>query len=433
MNGASANLCRVPAHRLEAAVVLCAFCRRWGRQRGQSVAHVLFFAFDIAEAAQIRRIESVRKLGHDVASVSFRRTNMNRDFTPDWPDLPLGRTENGKLMLRLKSLGVGLARLLGQRRIAEGRTIWIARNLDMLALAVLFRRLTGRRDVRLTYECLDIHGLMTRRDVVGRVARWIERRLMARTDLLIVSSPGFIDRYFHPVQGYRGQVAIIENKLWTGEGPLPRRARPKDTGGPLVLGWVGSLRCPASLALLEAVARDMGDDIRLVFRGSVHRHALPGFDAVIARHSNMHYGGTYEYPHGLAQVYVACDLVWSQDLWQAGTNSDWLLPNRIYEASYFGCPSVAVRHTVPGQRIEASGLGFTIQEPTPAALSALLRRLSRAENHACAAGLLRQPDTDFRLTLGELETALAPLFSGGRPRSGELSPVAANSGESLGA
>ncbi|NNL72400.1 MAG: glycosyl transferase, partial [Silicimonas sp.] len=134
------------------------------------MAHVLFFAFDIAEAAQIRRIESVRKLGHDVASVSFRRTNMNRDFTPDWPDLPLGRTENGKLMLRLKSLGVGLGRLLRQRRIAEGRTIWIARNLDMLALAVLFRRLTGRRDVRLAYECLDIHGLMTRRDVVGRVA-----------------------------------------------------------------------------------------------------------------------------------------------------------------------------------------------------------------------------------------------------------------------
>jgi hypothetical protein len=37
------------------------------------MARVVFFAFDIAEAAQLRRIDSLRALGHGVASVSFRR------------------------------------------------------------------------------------------------------------------------------------------------------------------------------------------------------------------------------------------------------------------------------------------------------------------------------------------------------------------------
>ena len=47
------------------------------------MALVVFFASDIAEASQIRRISSIRSLGHQVLSYSFRRTNMNRDFVPD--------------------------------------------------------------------------------------------------------------------------------------------------------------------------------------------------------------------------------------------------------------------------------------------------------------------------------------------------------------
>jgi hypothetical protein len=57
-------------------------------------------------------------------------------------------------------------------------------------------------------------------------------------------------------------------------------------------------------------------------------------------------------------------------------NSDWLLPNRIYEASYFGCPSIALAGTETGRRVAADGLGFTVEEPTAEALTELLRGLT---------------------------------------------------------
>jgi succinoglycan biosynthesis protein ExoL len=376
------------------------------------MARVVFFAFDIAEAAQIRRIESIRALGHEVASVSFRRDNMNARFLPDWPDLPLGPSSNRRYLLRLWRLVRAIPLAWRGRTILRGSEVWIARNIDMALLALAMRRLAGQRDVRLVYECLDIHGLFTRQDAIGAAMRWIERRVVAASDLVILSSPGFLRGYFEPVQRIATPVALLENKLWTGTDPLPRPTQPppRRPGGPLVLGWVGSLRCARSLEILAGLARAMSPRIEIRCHGNVHAHALPGFDAVLAAHPNIRHAGPYRYPEDLAAIYAGCDAVWAQDLWQAGGNSDWLLPNRIYEASYFGCPSIAVEGTETGRRIAEDGLGFTIPDASDAALSALLGGLDAARLREASARLLARPAADFRLTPGELADRLAPVL-----------------------
>ncbi|MEL6643461.1 MAG: glycosyltransferase [Pseudomonadota bacterium] len=377
------------------------------------MARIAAFAFDISEAAQIRRIHSLQALGHDVASLSFRRENMNAGFQPDWPDVPLGVTRNESFLRRFVQLGLGLVRAWRGREGLEGSDVWIARNFDLLVIAAILRRLMGRRDVQLVYECLDIHGLFTRADMVGRAMRWAERRALAGTDLLIVSSPGFLTQYFEPIQGYRGASTLIENKLWLGTQPI---SRPKQRGAPsepLVLGWVGSLRCAVSLEILAGVARSLGDAVQISLNGNVHRHAVPEFDRILSDHPNIHYAGPYQYPDDLAAIYGACDLVWAQDLWQQGANSDWLLPNRIYEASYFGCPSIAVSGSQTGLKVREDGLGFVVDAPDAPSLIALLKRLTRDEIGAAGQRLLDRPEGDFRLTQEALAKALEPVLGGG--------------------
>jgi succinoglycan biosynthesis protein ExoL len=111
------------------------------------MARVVFFAFDIAEAAQLRRIGSIRALGHRVASVSFRRDNMRAGVGPDWPNLDLGPSSNNRYLLRLLRLGRAALRLWRGRDILGMSDVWIARNLDMVLLAVLMRRVSGQRQV----------------------------------------------------------------------------------------------------------------------------------------------------------------------------------------------------------------------------------------------------------------------------------------------
>ena len=377
------------------------------------MTEIFVFAFDLTESSQIRRLKSFRTLGYRVRSASFRRENMNTAFVPDWPNIDLGLMQNERYGRRMIGILRGIYRVMKRRDALSEADVIIARNFDLLIIAWITRWMTGQSHVPLVYECLDIHGLFTRPDAVGAAMRWCERRLLARVQLLLVSSPGFMRHYFEAIQGYQGQYAILENKLWFDEDPIPRppmrRSRSSDT--PLTIGWVGSIRCAPSLNLLMETADHFGDRVAIEIHGNIHRHTLPDFDEQIDRRDNVSYFGPYEYPDGLAEVYGRCDLVWAQDLWQRGANSDWLLPNRIYEASWFGCPSIAVAGTETGNKVARNSLGFVVEEPSAKALISLLDGLDRGAVRAMSDSILSMEDTEFRLVPDAIRVALQPALS----------------------
>ncbi|MEL7125841.1 MAG: glycosyltransferase [Pseudomonadota bacterium] len=369
------------------------------------------FGFDVAEISQIRRIRALIALGHHVHSFTMRRDNMNADFEPDWPNTHLFKTENENLPKRAATVAASIAKMARHRARLQRADMIIARNLDMLAIAWAARGMAGAGRVPLVYECLDINGALCGDGAKSRAMRAAERRLLAGVQMLVVSSPGFMRNYFEPLQGYAGPWALWENKLAAGS-PLPTRPQTRSlpaSGTPLRLGWVGTIRCAPSLALLAAVADALGDGIEVHIHGIVHHHALPDFDATIASRPNIILHGPYAYPDDLAQIYGDLDVVWAQDLWQTGNNSDWLLPNRIYEASWAGCPSIAVATTETGRRVSDDALGWVVDTPTPAALLDLLGGLDRAEIAARGQALLDRPAQDFVQSADDLTDVIAQV------------------------
>lgn len=372
---------------------------------------LLVFGPDAAEAAQIRRMRSYLDCGFDVSGFMMRRANMNPDFRPFWDNTHLYNTKNESPVRRVAAIAGSIAKLRAHRDKLAGTDVIVARNLDMLAIAVAAQSMIHPHPP-LIYECLDIHGMMTASGAKGRLARAAERRFLAHTSALIVSSPAFVREYFAPVQGWTGPVALVENKLWL-DGAGPKRPALEDVKQPppwseehpMVLGWVGTLRCAESFRLLAEAADRLGPKLQVNLHGVVHHHALPDFQKVLNARPNLKWHGAYDYPDGLAEIYRNCDLVWAQDLWQWGTNSTWLLPNRIYEASYFGCPSLAVDGSETGNRV-AAGLGWTIPEPEPAVLVKFLESLSPADVVSQRRALLARPESDFRQSTEEIAAAI---------------------------
>lgn len=348
---------------------------------------------------------------------------MATEYVPTWPNTDLGHMPNQQFAKRVLCLLRAVPRVLGELRTMRDADIVIARNFDLLVLAWFARFWTFGRQPKLIYECLDIHSLFTGTGRVSRVMRWFERALLRRIDLLWVSSPGFIRCYFEPVQGYFGPYALLENKLWFDGAPPSRPVRrTHQAEHPVTIGWVGSIRCEASLEILTGLAERLGDKIQIAIHGNIHHHAIPDFDTAISAFDTITYYGPYQYPDDLERVYGDCDLVWSQDLWQRGGNSDWLLPNRIYEASWFGCPSVAVADTETGRRVATSGLGFTIECATADALADLVRNLSQDELRAASEKLLAMPERSFRLEVADVAKALGAAETAKQIRLKTLNP-----------
>lgn len=332
-------------------------------------AHVLLFCSDLNEASQQKMIGGFLAAGHRVTTASFKRRNMP-EASPAWRDIDLGTLGNGVGLRRLWRLAGSLAKVARLSRSAGSFDHIVARDLDM-ALLALWGRVWSSGRPPVVYVSLDVHGVLSRGGIIGWLARWVERRVLSGATALVVSSPGFLRAHFEARQGYTGEVRLLENRvLWPDVAP-PRVTTPQE--GVPVLGWVGALRCPRSFALLAEAARRAGDELRVELHGAVHYHQLPNFDRTVASTPALTWHGAYKYPQDLGRIYGRLSCVWGQDLWQSGANSDWLLPNRIYEAGYFGCPILAVAGTETGRRVAQDGSGVVLEHAQVDAILAALR------------------------------------------------------------
>ncbi len=361
---------------------------RQSEAQGGDAPSVAFFGHDANESTVRKRIASFEAEGWTVRGFTFARSRYETRHAPQqpfWPNVPLGQTQDRNYPRRMKALAAAVPRVLRHApAIRSARAIY-ARNMDMMALAALARRLTGSR-ARLVYEVLDVQRPLLRKGAAGAAMRMAERRLLAEADLLVVSAPEFVERYFDPVQGYRGPWHLLENKLAPAQlqaqpDAFARGPRLAAGAGPWVIGWFGVLRCARSLALLERIAERLGDRVRVVLRGRLSEEDISrdALGDVLRRRNNIHYDGPYASPADLAGIYGGVHFSWSVDYIDAGANSDWLLPNRIYEGGFFGTPAIARGGTATGRMIAENGLGHALPEPLEDSVCNLLRTLEPAE------------------------------------------------------
>lgn len=333
---------------------------------------IAFFGHDAADAAVRRRVLGFLEDGFGVTGFMMHRRDPG---AIEWGNVDLGETRDGAFLHRIRQVFRG-ARIASAAReqLAEADIIY-ARNLDMLACAFLAKR-HARLDTPVIYECLDVHRLLCRRDPVGMVLRGLEGWLLKRCRALVVSSPGFLKNHFERYYPGRHKAVLIENRLSGGLDYGTRSAAGKGAQpGRLRIGWVGNLRCRRSLDLLCRVADEMGDAVEIHLHGVPARTELPVFEPLIDARPNMYFHGRYRSPEDLGEIYAGLDVVWAGDYMEAGQNSVWLLPNRIYEGGYFCTPAIAPAGTETASWLERHACGFQIAEPVEQSLPALIRDL----------------------------------------------------------
>jgi hypothetical protein len=355
-----------------------------------------YFVHDLTDPAVARRVRMLWAGGADPIVLGFRRSEAAPARIEGAPAIDLGRTYDARFGHRaLAAAGAALASRRWRRRL-EGVEALMARNLEMLAVAQAARRSCGLAG-RLVYECLDIHRLMLDPGAKGRALRSLERGLMARCDLLVVSSPAFLSCYFEPVQGLGPDrplaSLLVENKVLELEAAPPAE-RLVPPGPPWRIGWLGAIRCRRSLAILTDLAARRPDLLEVRIHGRPAHGEFDDFDGRVAAAANVSFGGPY-LAADLPRLYGEVHFAWAIDYMEAGLNSAWLLPNRLYEASRFGAPPIALASVETGRALARLGVGLAIDDPrdlepfleslTPERYAGLQRALARAPRKAFVA------------------------------------------------
>jgi succinoglycan biosynthesis protein ExoL len=337
---------------------------------------IAFFGHDASEPTIVKRITSLVAEGCLIIGFTFqRKRDVGPATAPTWTNIDLGFTVDRDYLRRIPRLVVAVRRIFARRDLLLRADVLYARNLDQAVVACVVRRLVRLR-VPLVYEVLDVQRVFTNPGLLGWAFRFAERQVLARSALLVISSPRFYTCYFRPVQNYEGPWYVLENKVEPGKcgATVVRSPAPP----PWVIGWSGVLRCRRSLSILVEIAARLGERVRIVLRGRLSPCDISAAElaSALARCPNLVFNGPYANPTDLAAIYGGVHFTWAVDYTDAGFNSDWLIPNRIYEGGLHGTVMLARSNTAAGDLVKKLELGWTFQEPLADGVVACLEHLN---------------------------------------------------------
>ncbi len=395
--------------------------------------YTIYVTPDCTDSAVQKRAHGFLDAGMNLISFSFRRARYNVEFVPDWPNVELGITTERRLIKRIIIVLRSLWVIYGYRRTWREADLLYARNLDLALLALIAKAMTGC-PAPFVYEVLDVHPATTEPGVRGILLRWLERRVLARCQLLVVSSPAFLLNYFHPTQGYQGESFLMENKWPSARMSALKRKVPYELTAqePIwTIGWFGNIRCQKSLEILTELADTFPERVQIYIRGCASLLGDQQLMDVIRGRNNMMFEGEYCAPGDLPTIYSKIHFNWCVDFCE-GDNSRWLLPNRLYEGGYFGIPALAIGNHETGRIVRNRELGISLETPVVEQLGEVISKMTHAEYEQLRSRIESLPASLFVDTgdLAQLSRSLSKgdLGSGTLRRGEQIHPDTAREG-----
>jgi len=260
------------------------------------------------------------------------------------PKLP---TDCEIIRMKVSLAGYGLRRCIELVRLIKTfKKIFAAkmeRSFDLYvdSLDLLFLGLCCVRRYEIYYrlEIKDLHSLQLRKGFLSIVLRAVEKRMLQKVSMLVLTSQEYYNIYYKKI--YKNRVEFVENwpdhSVWRGFTKKPREHT-------FVIGYIGCVRYMRCVyALVDAVIqlREKGLNVVVKFAGG---GALKDLREYIGNRSGFEILGPFNYSKDIKDLYADVNLnfaVYDNRV----KNVKYAMPNKYYETILAHIPILVAEGT----------------------------------------------------------------------------------------
>jgi succinoglycan biosynthesis protein ExoL len=142
----------------------------------------------------------------------------------------------------------------------------------------------------------------------------------------------------------------------------------------------------------------------------------------LSKECGVKFVGPFADEAALAKLNRSVHFAWLVDFYEAGANSDWLLPNRLYRSIYYGAVPIALKRVETGRWLNARGAGLLLDEASPDTLAGLFAGFTPAD-YLSAKASLERISTSALVSRRQDCTVLVEQLAAPRARQGEVCAV----------
>lgn len=252
-----------------------------------------------------RRIDKLNSLGVQSKVFAFERENFYKGSKERRQYKSLGNIAQENYIKRIIPLIKSISTI--RNEIKEADVVYTY-GMDTFIIGWLATLFKGNKP-KFVYEIGDIRVIFTNKGILSKIFRFIEKLILKRTDLLVVTSEAYVEEYFKGIQKiYNINYHVIENKPEL-ELDTPIVNRSKVNNSKIRIGYFGVLRCSRTLEVLKKLAKEHSNKFELYIRGIVAEGTESYNEMKLL--NNVKVEGEYKVPDDLPSMYNQVDIIWA--------------------------------------------------------------------------------------------------------------------------
>jgi succinoglycan biosynthesis protein ExoL len=322
-----------------------------------------------------RRAKMLLAKGYEVVVYTFKRGLYEKNTFPEGVEvIELGYVKLGNFLLRIPKIIKAALKIRVSERKQSIKSVFYAFSLDMAIIGLFSKSFSPF----FVYEVGDIRNPLPHKSLFSKTISMIEKHVLNKCSALVITSPCFLNEYFvRLLPNIESKTVVLENKLSRDVANNNKRpVKPLDVEKPIKIGFVGLFRYRDSLVtIMEAVAKKR-INYELHFFGDGPERAV--IEEYFLKYHNIFNHGPFRSIEDLADIYKTIHI--SYAVYNAlEHNVRMALPNKLYEAIYFGVPIVVADKTYLSEVVRSFNLGYVLDTQHKCCVEGWLEKINMTE------------------------------------------------------